>query len=129
MFVSKYSNDFTEPCQMNDTVLNYCQRGEVDFFSFLSINNFSHKPAEANKIAVQYSTIRIEMNNVAKTTRNYLCAFLSLISAYMLMDFWQISFFCSGDQLRSVLLPWVGHVSLVYVVILAFLSEEHHQNL
>ena len=32
------------------------------------------------------------MNNVAKTTRNYLCAFLSLISAYMLMDLWQIFF-------------------------------------
>ena len=114
---------------MNDTVLDYCQRGEVDFFSFLSIKNFSHRPAEANKIAVQYSTIRIEMNNVAKTTRNFLCDFLSLISPYMPMDLWQISFFYSGDQLRSVLLPWVGHVSLVYVVILAFLSVEHHQNL
>ena len=87
MFVSKCSNDFTVPCQMNDTVLNYCQRGEV-----VSIKNFSYKPADANKIAVQYSTIRIEMNNVAKTTRNYLCAFLSLISAYMLMNLWQISF-------------------------------------
>ena len=40
--------------------------------------------------------MRIEMNNVAKTTRNFLCAFLSLISAYMLMDLWQISFFLFG---------------------------------
>ena len=36
------------------------------------------------------------MNNVAKTTRNYLCAFLSLISAYMQMGRWQISFFLFG---------------------------------
>ena len=55
MFVSKYSNDFTVPCQMNDTVLNYYQRGEVDFFSFLSIKIFSHKPAEATKL--QYSSV------------------------------------------------------------------------
>ena len=91
MFVSKCSNDFTVPCQINDTVLNYCQRGEVDFFLFCQLRT-SHI-SQQKRTKLQYSTIRIEMNNVAKTTRNYLCAFLSLISAYMLMDLWQISFF------------------------------------